>query len=117
MQLVRESGHPRHSLPLLVDLFAIPDSVPVLSRLWRFYASKGVRTHPLFKDHHDFYQPENAQELAQALEQVLQQGERHLSGVQECLAPSPDAADPERCGCGPANVTGAIDRTTAALEA
>jgi acyl-CoA synthetase (AMP-forming)/AMP-acid ligase II/acyl carrier protein len=87
VQLVRESGHPRQGLPLSVDLFAIPDSVAVLSQLWRFYASKGVRTHPLFNDHHDFYQPENAQELAQALEQVLQEGERHLPDREMRLEP------------------------------
>ena len=84
VQLLRENGYQPPRLPLVVDLFAISHSLPLLTRLWHFYAMGGVRHHPIFNHHHDFYQPKHALELAKALELVLKQAERNEPGNQVC---------------------------------
>jgi amino acid adenylation domain-containing protein len=62
-------------LPISVDVFAPLHSVHKRRRLWRFYARAGVRLHPIFDKHHDFYKPELVGELAAALESALKRFE------------------------------------------
>ncbi|MEB3167143.1 MAG: alpha/beta fold hydrolase, partial [Synechococcaceae cyanobacterium] len=64
-------------LPLTVELFATPASLPLLQKLWSFYALAGVRPHLLFADHLDFMGAEQMPELAATLEAVLEPLERN----------------------------------------
>jgi hypothetical protein len=64
-------GHRPPRLPVAVDLFGVPSRLGFLRPLWRFYARAGVRTHPMFEEHTDFWQPESAGALAAALESAL----------------------------------------------
>jgi amino acid adenylation domain-containing protein len=75
LETLRQGYRPPR-LPLAVDLFAPPAHHPQLQRLWSFYAQGGVRVHPLFRDHDDFYRPALMPELAQALEQAIAPLER-----------------------------------------
>jgi hypothetical protein len=62
-------------LPISVDVFAPLHSVHKRRMLWKFYARAGVRLHPIFDKHHDFYKPELVGELAVALESALKRFE------------------------------------------
>ncbi|MFN9244410.1 MAG: beta-ketoacyl synthase N-terminal-like domain-containing protein [Cyanobacteriota bacterium] len=65
-------------LPLAVDLFAPASQMPHLQQLWSFYATRGIRPHPLFHSHHDFIRSDLAGELASALEAALVISETRL---------------------------------------
>jgi hypothetical protein len=64
-------GYRPPRLPLAVDLFAPPAHHRQLQRLWGFYAQGGLRLHPLFRAHSDFFRPALMPALAQALEQAM----------------------------------------------
>jgi amino acid adenylation domain-containing protein len=64
-------GYRPSRLPLVVDLFAPPANMVLHRKLWHFYCRGGVRCHPLFLEHTDFFQPELMPELARALELAL----------------------------------------------
>ncbi|QPN62714.1 amino acid adenylation domain-containing protein [Synechococcus sp. CBW1004] len=82
IQLLAQGYRPPR-LPLMVHLFAPKMHLPALRRLWQFYAIAGVHSTPLFENHHDFYRPELATQLAQALEATLQ-----------CMEQSPSEPSP-----------------------
>ena len=70
---------------LAVDIFAPEPHLSELHQLWSFYAQGGVRCHPLFSHHLDFYRPELAPSLAEAITAALERVERqgsygHASG-------------------------------------
>jgi amino acid adenylation domain-containing protein len=73
-ELLRTTYRPNR-LPLHVDLFAAPGSVQRLSRFWRFYATGGVTSHPLFETHADFADPNRAETLTRALDAALRRVE------------------------------------------
>jgi hypothetical protein len=58
-------------LPIEAHLFCPPGNADNGLKLWRFYARHGVILHPLFQDHIDFFQPENAPLLAKHLEAIF----------------------------------------------
>ena len=69
--VVLHRGHRPSRLPVVVDVFGPPERMGFLAALWRFYARRGVRFHPLFENHNDFIRPQNAPALAAALESAL----------------------------------------------
>jgi hypothetical protein len=46
-----------------------------LGRFWRFYATGGVTSHPLFETHGDFADPNRAETLTRALDAALRRVE------------------------------------------
>jgi pimeloyl-ACP methyl ester carboxylesterase len=68
LALLKRDYRPERS-SLAVDIFAPQQHLPELQRLWGFYASGGVRCHPLFNEHLDFYRTELVPSLA-ALERA-----------------------------------------------
>jgi hypothetical protein len=74
LALLKRDYRPERS-SLAVDIFAPQQHLPELQRLWGFYASGGVRCHPLFSAHLDFYRPELAPSLAEAIQAALERAE------------------------------------------
>jgi hypothetical protein len=58
-------------LPIAVDVFGPADRIRFLKCLWGFYARGGVRCHPMFSEHNDFRNPDNAAELAAELTSAI----------------------------------------------
>jgi hypothetical protein len=84
--LLKRNYRPERS-NLAVDIFAPPQQLPELQRLWSFYASGGVRCHPLFSEHLDFYRPELAPSLAEAILAALERAEGEWLQQQDTLKP------------------------------
>jgi thioesterase domain-containing protein len=74
LALLKRDYRPERS-SLAVDIFAPQQHLHELQRLWGFYASGGVRCHPLFSVHLDFYRPELAPSLAEAIQAALERAE------------------------------------------
>jgi amino acid adenylation domain-containing protein len=74
LALLKRDYRPERS-SLAVDIFAPQQHLHELQRLWSFYASGGVRCHPLFNEHLDFYRPELAPSLAEAILAALERAE------------------------------------------
>ncbi|MFM8277476.1 MAG: alpha/beta fold hydrolase, partial [Cyanobium sp.] len=75
LALLKRDYRPERST-LSVDVFAPQQHLPELRRLWSFYASGGVRCHPIFSEHLDFYRPELVPSLAEAIQAALDRVER-----------------------------------------
>jgi len=84
--LLKRNYRPERS-SLAVEIFAPPQQLPELQRLWSFYASGGVRCHPLFSEHLDFYRPELAPSLAEAILAALERAEWEWLQQQDTLKP------------------------------
>lgn len=69
MELLRSYSPPR--LPTTVDLFGPERTMKRLQRVWRHYATAGVRCHPLFETHADMVRPHLMARLAAELETAL----------------------------------------------
>ena len=75
LALLKRDYRPQPSA-LVADVFAPEQHLPELQQLWGFYARGGVRCHPLFSQHLDFYRPELAPSLAEAIAAALERAER-----------------------------------------
>jgi hypothetical protein len=69
MDLLRSYSPPR--LPIAVDLFGPERTMKRLRRLWRHYATAGVRCHSMFEEHTDMFRPDLMAHLAAELETAL----------------------------------------------
>ncbi|MEI6030604.1 MAG: amino acid adenylation domain-containing protein [Synechococcaceae cyanobacterium ELA739] len=69
------NGYRPARLPIMIDVFAPQSQLATLRVLWRFYGRAGVRCHPIFREHHDFWQPERMPQLAQVLQAALRHTE------------------------------------------
>jgi thioesterase domain-containing protein len=84
--LLKRDYRPERS-SLTVDIFAPQQHLHELQRLWSFYASGGVRCHPLFSAHLDFYRPELVPSLAEAIQAALERVEWEWLQQQDTLKP------------------------------
>lgn len=58
-------------IPLAIDLFCASYHEAFMRTAWAYYASQGVRSHPMLDTHEDFIRPEFASEVAAAIELSL----------------------------------------------